>query len=82
VASEVVEMDRRDFNYLTNKIVNMLSAPALHIASNSYVETHKRELGVVIDHTFLGGDIMVIHGCMVSLSKLRWHEGRERVFLA
>jgi len=82
VGSKVVEMGQKNSNYLTNKIVNMVSAPAFHIASNSYVETHKRELGVVIDHTFLGGDVMVIHGCMLSLSKLRWYEGGERVFLA
>ena len=82
VTSKLVEAAQRDFNYLTSKIVNMLSAPAFHIASNFYVETHKRELGVVIDHTFLGGDLMVIHGCMLSLSKLRWYEGGERAFLA
>lgn len=82
VASKVVEMEQKNFNYLTNKIVNMLSAPAFHIASNSYVETHKRELGIVIDHTFLGGDVMVIHGCVLSLTKLRWYKGGERVFLA
>ena len=82
VASRMMEMGQRNFNYLTSEIIYMLSAPAFHIASNSYVETHKRELGVVIDHTFLGGDIMVIHGCMLSLTKLRWCKGGERVFLA
>jgi len=45
VASKVVEMGQRNFNYLTNKIVNMLLALAFHFSSNSYVKTHKRKFG-------------------------------------
>lgn len=82
VGPKVGQPETKNLNYLLSKTVNILQSPAFHIASNSYVKRHKKKLGVVIDHTFLGWDILVVHSCMLSLTKLRWHKGGERAFLA
>lgn len=80
VIPRIVSRGRSIKNYALNKIACTFVVPSFHIGSIWYIRKNKDKLGIVIDHTGIGGDVMVIHGCVLSMIKSRVKAG-ERSFL-
>jgi glycosyltransferase involved in cell wall biosynthesis len=67
-------------NFWLNKLLSILIPPSFHLLSALYICKHRGELGIVLDHTGLGGHIMIAHGCMREEVLQRWRAG-ERAFI-
>ncbi len=75
-----IKLRRKIKNYWMNKLLSIFIAPSFHIFSAIYVFRKKEKLGVVVDHTGIGGHVMLSHGCSKEEVKRRWESG-ERAFL-